>query len=523
MRLNLEILLAAAVSAMLPVASFAGSVTHWLCDLDPSQQTITTITCQESGVVLKVMRHHWNERNLRLRGKVSGDIGDLDLSNAVITDSAGNEYSIVMMDSDGFKDDTTITSFVAPKTLGPGSAAEGGGLLANEWFSGCTALTNAVFDCGLTEVGWGAFKDCTSLRSLTIRSEKLENINGAAFHGCRSLVDMALWAPNCKAMGTLILYQTPLTNAQFSDWNLDSITNVPGDANGGSFQATTLNGTVYFPRARTVSQCAFMSTKVGGLEFGTDGNTLERICYNSLNLSGHAVPKMVLGTATGCVLEAKMCFTRIEDNCMTNVYFAGAKPTFQVVDNADGTRSYPFASSYNTQWAHTVRFYVPYGDETWNDVIAQADPSVKPVGHVDGVHDVYIGQLPAEVMGTSTKVFLSYGNYLTRQHRLIVRDNVGGTSCPSPAVGAWIERDIDRAGWGQTITLKAPAPMESESGETSIPVRYHVERAVAKGWELVGRYPCEPNGEYALDRGTEGTLRVTWIVKHLRGMVLSVR
>lgn len=518
--MKLKTLLIAVVSVIMSVVSFAGGQTHWLYDADSSPQTIT---CEETGVVLKVMRHHWSECVLRLRGKVSGNLGDLDLSNAIIEDSKGAEYRIVMMDGDGFKGDETITSFIAPETMGPYSVQSGGGYLVNQCFEGCTALTNAVFDCGLTEVGWGAFKDCANLRSLTIRSENLEVINGAAFHSCISLCDLTIWAPNCKKTGTLLMYNAPLANTHFSDWNVDSVTNVAGDANGGSFQATTLNGTVYFPKVRTVSQCAFMSTKCGGFEFGTDGNTLERICYNSLNLAGHNVPMMVLGTSTRTVLEANMCYVRIDDNCMTNVYFAGSKPTFQTADNVDGTKSYPFAGSYNAQWAHSVRFYIPYGDDTWNDVIAQADASKRPVGHTDSIHDVFIGQVPAEVMGTSTGVFLSYGNYLTRRHRLIVGDNIGGASDPSPAVGTWIERDIDRAGWGQTIALKAPAPMEDEAGKRIVPVRYHVERAVAKGWELVSRHPCEASGEYALDRGIEGTLRVTWIMKHCYGTVVSIR
>lgn len=513
-----KILLVAAVSVIMPVVSFADGQIHWLYDAEAKM-----ITCKETGVVLTVLRHHWQECVLRLRGKVSGNLGDLDLDNAIIEDSKGDEYRIVMMDGTGFKGDETITSFIAPKTIGPYSVEPGGGYLANEYFLGCTALTNAVFDCGLTEVGWGAFKGCVNLRSLTVRSESLEVIRGAAFYGCTSLDNLVIWAPNCRNIGTLLMYNAPLSNTHFSDWNVDSITNVAGDANGGSFQDTTLNGTVCFPQVRTVGQNAFANVKAGGFEFGTDGNTLERICARGIYPAEHNVPMMVLGTSVDTLLETNMCYVRIDDNCMTNVYFAGSKPTFQTADNADGTKSYPFARSYNTQWAHTVRFYIPYGDDTWNDVIAQADASKMPTGHTNSIHDVFIGQVPAGVMGTSTGVFLSYGNYLTRRHRLIVEDNIGGASEPSPAIGTWIERDISRAGWGQTITLKAPAPTENEAGERIVPVRYHVERAVAKGWELVSRRPCEPSGEYALDRGTEGTLRVTWIMKHRYGTVMSIR
>lgn len=521
--MKLKILLVAVASVIMPLASFAGGLTHWLYEAEAK-----TITCEETGVVLNTPPYSNAERALQLLGKKSGNLGDLDLANAIIVDSDGNEWKIVTMPgtdaTNTFEGDLSLTSFIAPTTLGPLSNGYGG-YLGNKYFAYCTSLTNVVFDCpGLVNTWFGSFMGCTNLKSAVIRSERFENLGNATFHSCTSLVDLTLWIPNCKSTSTLVLYKTPLTDTLFSDWNVDSITNLPGDSNGGALQDTVFNGTVYFPRVRTVGQNAFANVKAGGFEFGTDGDTLERICVGGIYPTDNNIPMMVLGTSTNTVLEANMCYVRIDDNCMTNVYFAGSQPKeFLTADNAEGTTSYPFARSYNTQWAHSVRFYIPYGDGTWDDVIAQADASKRPNGHTDSIHDVFIGQVPAGVMGTSTGVFLSYGNYLTRRHRLIVRDNIGGASEPSPAIGTWIERDIDRAGWGQTITLKAPSPMENEAGERIVPVRYHVERAVAKGWELVSRHPCEASGEYALDRGTEGTLRVTWIMKRCYGTVLSIR
>ncbi len=52
-------------------------------------------------------------------------------------------------------------------------------------FSGCTGLTKVTFGTGLTKIGREAFKNCSKLKTITIKSEKLKSVGKNALRGVK--------------------------------------------------------------------------------------------------------------------------------------------------------------------------------------------------------------------------------------------------------------------------------------------------------------------------------------------------
>ena len=81
-----------------------------------------------------------------------------------------------------FKDCTSLTSISIPE-----------GVTKIEWmaFQGCTSLTSIVIPEGVTEIGGSAFEGCTSLTSIAI-PEGVTKIEWTAFKGCTSLTSISI-------------------------------------------------------------------------------------------------------------------------------------------------------------------------------------------------------------------------------------------------------------------------------------------------------------------------------------------
>ncbi len=77
--------------------------------------------------------------------------------------------------------------------------AEGGtesAIICNNTFYGCTALKSVVIPANYETIGGGAFKDCTSLQTITIKENKdiyfVRTIEDDAFENCTSLTSVAI-------------------------------------------------------------------------------------------------------------------------------------------------------------------------------------------------------------------------------------------------------------------------------------------------------------------------------------------
>lgn len=63
--------------------------------------------------------------------------------------------------------------------------------IKNYEFANDKQLTEYVIPDGVTDIGWGAFFGCTSLKSVTI-PDSVKKIGWAAFLGCTSLTSVTI-------------------------------------------------------------------------------------------------------------------------------------------------------------------------------------------------------------------------------------------------------------------------------------------------------------------------------------------
>ena len=95
-------------------------------------------------------------------------------------------------------------------------------------FSDCTSLTSITIPNGVTSIGWNAFSDCTSLTSVVI-PDGVTSIDDSTFDGCTSLASITI-PDSVTSIGEYAFYGcTSLTNVVIPD-SVKSISSYGGGA-----------------------------------------------------------------------------------------------------------------------------------------------------------------------------------------------------------------------------------------------------------------------------------------------------
>ena len=95
-------------------------------------------------------------------------------------------------------------------------------------FSDCTSLTSITIPNGVTSIGWNAFSDCTSLTSVVI-PDGVTSIDDSTFYGCTSLTSITI-PDSVTSIGQNTFYDcTSLTNVVIPD-SVKSISSYGGGA-----------------------------------------------------------------------------------------------------------------------------------------------------------------------------------------------------------------------------------------------------------------------------------------------------
>ena len=95
--------------------------------------------------------------------------------------------------------------------------------IGDEAFRDCTSLTSITIPDGVTSIGYSAFSDCTGLTSITI-GDSATSIGYSAFYNCTGLTSVtfegtkAQW--NSVSKGSNWKYNAPFTVVHCSDGNV---------------------------------------------------------------------------------------------------------------------------------------------------------------------------------------------------------------------------------------------------------------------------------------------------------------
>lgn len=107
--------------------------------------------------------------------------GDIELTECTIR-SERNGLPVTQIGSGAFKNCTTVTTITIPDSVT---------YIGNSAFSGCTALESVTFGGGLTSVGSYAFQNCSVLSEIII-PDSVTEIGSSAFSGCTALENVTL-------------------------------------------------------------------------------------------------------------------------------------------------------------------------------------------------------------------------------------------------------------------------------------------------------------------------------------------
>ncbi len=102
------------------------------------------------------------------------DGGHLDIPSAVYVD--GKEYTVTAIGNNAFRDCTSLTSVTIP---------DGVTSIGDFAFYGCTSLTSMTIPDSVTSIGWAAFQSCSSLTYVYLPS--VDSIGSLAYYGCTDL------------------------------------------------------------------------------------------------------------------------------------------------------------------------------------------------------------------------------------------------------------------------------------------------------------------------------------------------
>ena len=192
--------------------------------------------------------------------------------------NGGITYSVTSIGSNAFRDCTSLTSITLPSSLTS---------IGTSAFRGCYGLTSITLPSSLTSIGNSAFSGCTGLTSITLPSS-LTSIGNTAFYGCLGLTSITL-PSSLINLGT---------GAFFGCTGLTSITIPNGVTAIGSsaFENCTSLTSITFPSSlTTIGSYAFQNcTSLTSITFPSSLTTIGSYAfYNCTSLTSISIPSSV--------------------------------------------------------------------------------------------------------------------------------------------------------------------------------------------------------------------------------------
>ena len=134
--------------------------------------------------------------------------------------------SVTSIGERAFRDCSSLTSVTIPDSVTSiGGAA----------FSGCSSLTSVTIGKGVTSISWSAFSDCSSLTSVII-PDSVTSIGDSAFYGCSSLTSVTIPDSVTSIGGYAFSGCSSLKSVTIPD----SVTSIGGSAFSGCSSLTSV-------------------------------------------------------------------------------------------------------------------------------------------------------------------------------------------------------------------------------------------------------------------------------------------
>ena len=128
-------------------------------------------------------------------------------------------------------------------------------------FSGCPKLTDVTGVAKCTEIGYGAFKDCTKLNYITVVSEDLTSIGDHAFEECDALKGIYYYP---SSGSRLTIGEYAFSGSGLSSFNGDVVTSVGKNA----FAHCPLSS-IELWKCTTIGESAFYNCKLNYVRLGS--------------------------------------------------------------------------------------------------------------------------------------------------------------------------------------------------------------------------------------------------------------
>ena len=156
--------------------------------------------------------------------------------------------------------DATITSAIIPSSIQYGSTTYSVTSIGNSAFRDCSSLTSVTIPNSVTSIGNSAFSGCNSLTSVTI-PESVTSIGNNAFKNCSSLTTLNFNAVNCSDFASGIghqFYSCPITTINIGN----SVQRIPANFARGlsSLTSVTIPNSVTSIGNRAFYDCSRLTT-----------------------------------------------------------------------------------------------------------------------------------------------------------------------------------------------------------------------------------------------------------------------
>ena len=294
----------------------------------------------------------------------------------LVSDSSGNEWGFKVTEVKAKKPIETIASgwsgttqwtLMSDGTLtvyGTGNMKNYGYNGGQPWLNKGVDITSVVIEEGVAAIGTGAFRNLTTLKSVTLPEKGLTKIGEAAFYGCTSLKEIEIpetiytvWLytfKNCTALEKVKFPKSLIKVDQGAFENCTSLPYIYFPTNveiigSWSFKGCTglIEADMTWTDATKIREGAFKNcSSLTTIHLPVNIQTLGDSCFYGIGATSFTVPETVTS------IEA-WCFARAYS--LKNIYFEGNAPTIG-------------QGAFNKI---TLTAYYPKSNATWKPAIMQ--------------------------------------------------------------------------------------------------------------------------------------------------------